>query len=94
MNDPDVERKNKEYKEEFDRKVRNGEIQIYTDEYLQKQMEKQEELKRQKIAHPDTMGKTPATILLIIGMCGSLIFKQWYYVWAILLWWYFSQDRV
>ena len=48
----------------------------------------------EKIAHPDTMRKTPATILLIVGMIGSLIFKQWYLVWIILLWWYFSKDRV
>ncbi len=50
--------------------------------------------KDEKIAHPDTMRKEPATILLIIGLIGSLIFKQWYLVWAILLLWYFSRDRV
>lgn len=50
--------------------------------------------KKDKIAHPDTMRKTPATILLIVGMIGSLIFKQWYFAWIILLWWYFSKDRV
>lgn len=48
----------------------------------------------EKIAHPDTMQKSSATILLIIGMIGSLIFKQWYFIWALLLLWYFSQDRV
>jgi hypothetical protein len=48
----------------------------------------------EKIAHPDTMRKTPATILLVIGMVGSLIFKQWYLVWVILFGWYFSKDRV
>lgn len=47
-----------------------------------------------KIAHPDTMGKTSATILLVVGMIGSLIFRQWYLAWVILLWWYFSKDRV
>ena len=47
-----------------------------------------------KIAHPDTMRKEPATILLVIGMIGGLIFKQWYLIWALLLLWYFSKDRV
>lgn len=47
-----------------------------------------------KIAHPDAMEKTSATILLIVGMLGSLIFKQWYLIWAVLLWWYFKTDRV
>lgn len=46
------------------------------------------------IAHPDTMRKEPATILLIVGMIGSLIFKQWYFAWMALLWWYFSKHRV
>ena len=48
----------------------------------------------EKIAHPDTMGKAPATILLILGMVGSLIFKQWYLIWAILFLWYFNNKRV
>ena len=48
----------------------------------------------EKIAHPDAMTKTQATILLIVGMIGSLIFKQWYLIWAILIWWYFGTDRV
>ena len=48
----------------------------------------------EKIAHPDTMAKMPATILLIVGMIGSLIFKQWYFIWMILIWWFFSKDRV
>lgn len=47
-----------------------------------------------KIAHPDTMRKEPATILLIAGLVGSLIFKQWYLIWIMLLWWYFGKDRV
>ena len=50
--------------------------------------------KDDKIAHPDTMRKEPATVLLIVGMIGSLIFKQWYLIWATLLWWYFSKNRV
>ncbi len=48
----------------------------------------------EKIAHPDSMRKAPATILLVAGMIGSLIFKQWYLIWAILFWWYFNNDRV
>lgn len=47
-----------------------------------------------KIAHPDAMGKTPATILLVVSMIGSLIFNQWYLIWAILLIWYFSTNRI
>lgn len=50
--------------------------------------------KDDRIAHPDAMKKTPATILLVVGMLGSLIFKQWYLIWTMLLWWYFSKDRV
>lgn len=50
--------------------------------------------KDEKIAHPDAMRKGPATALLIIGMIGSLIFKQWYLVWIILFLWYFHTDRV
>ena len=50
--------------------------------------------KDEKIAHLNTMEKVPATILLILGMIGSLIFKQWYYAWIMLLWWYFGNDRV
>lgn len=48
----------------------------------------------EKIAHVDSMDKKMALVLLIAGMIGSLIFKQWYLVWVILLWWYFSNDRV
>ena len=48
----------------------------------------------EQIAHPDAMRKAPATILLVIGLIGSLIFKQWYLVWALLLLWYFSKSRV
>lgn len=48
----------------------------------------------EKIAHPDVMRKTPAIIWLILGMVGSLIFQQWFLAWPLLLWWYFSKDRV
>ena len=90
-----VEKENKKYKEEYYRRLRTGEYKIqYTDEYQQKEIEKEKRDAEKKYAHPDTMGKTPATILLIVGMIGSLIFKQWYLAWVMLLWWYFSKDRV
>lgn len=88
------ERKAKEYEEEYYRQIRSGERRLYTDEYYQKEAEKAKRSAEQKTAHPDTMEKTPATILLIAGMVGSLIFKQWYVIWVVLLWWYFSQNRV
>ena len=67
---------------------------MYKEGYLEKEKEKSLNKLREQTAHPDTMGKTPATILLIVGMIGSLIFKQWYLIWAMLLLWYFGKDRV
>ena len=67
---------------------------IYTEDRLARERKKSLNSLHEPMAHQDAMGKTLATILLILGMCGSLIFKQWYYVWAILLLWYFGQDRV
>lgn len=83
-----------EYKAEFYKKVRAREIRLFTDEYLKAEADKKQKFSEEKIAHPNTMDKTPATILLIVGMIGSLIFKQWYVIWVILLMWYFSKDRV
>lgn len=89
------ERKAKEYKEEYYRKIRTGEYQIqYTAECLKNEVEKAQRSAEKKTAHPDAVEKTPATILLIAGLVGSLIFKQWYLIWIMLLWWYFSKDRV
>lgn len=90
----DRERKAKEYKEEYYRKLVSGEMQIHTDEYLREESEKQKQSAARKTAHPDAMDKIPATILLVAGMIGSLIFKQWYLIWVVLLVWYFSRDRV
>ena len=84
----------KQKKAEFYKKVANGEIKLYTDEHRKKEAEKQKRFQEEKTSHPDTMQKVPAKILLIVGMIGSLIFKQWYAIWAILLMWYFNKDRV
>ena len=88
------EKKAKEYKEEYYRQIISGERILYTDEYYKKEVEKAKRSAEEKTAHPDTMEKAPATILLIAGMVGSLIFKEWYLVCVMLLWWYFSKDRV
>ena len=90
------------WRQEIDKKNRQEAINRQKEgmslagDYVYFQGEKKDEIAHQneKIAHPDTMNKVSATILLIVGMIGSLIFKQWYFAWAILLFWYFKNDRV
>ena len=94
MIDEEVTRKNKEYEKEFKQQIESGALQLYTKEYLEAEENKQKEIENKKIAHPDAMRKAPATVLLILGIIGSFIFKQWYIVTGILLIWYFSTKRV
>lgn len=94
MVDPEVIRKNKEYEDEFWNKINSGEIQLYSNEYLEDQKHKEEIQKNKKYAHPDTMGKTEAKILLVLGLIGSLIFVFWPWLWIMLFSWYFGKDRV
>ena len=94
MINEEVTRKNQEYEKEFREQIENGTIQLYTNEYLEAENKKQEEFKKKKYAHPDAMRKMPATILLILGIMGSFIFKQWYLVAGLLLMWYFGTKRV
>ena len=94
MVDHESERKRKEYEEEFWRKIESGEIQLYSEEHWKQETIRMEEKKNKKYAHPDTMGKTEAKILLILGLVGSLIFVFWPWIWIALFSWYFGKDRV
>ena len=90
-----IDAENKRYAEEYNRKLISGEYKIeYTDEYYKKEAEKEKYAAEKKYAHPDTMDKKSAAVLLAVGMVGSLIFKQWYLVWVMLLLWYLGKDRV
>lgn len=64
--------------------------QILSTGYKKQKVAHQDE----QIAHPDTMRKIPAIILLVVVLIGSFIFEQWYFIWIIALVWYFSKKRV
>ena len=81
-------------KREAIKRVEEGRAKPQDYAYLQGKPKDQIAHQDDNIAHPDTMRKEPATVLLILGLLGSLIFKQWYGIWALLFWWYFSKNRV
>lgn len=75
---------------------RKQEGKMHAGDYVYFQEKPKDKIAHQdkKIAHPDSMGKIHATVLLILGMIGSLIFNQWYAIWLLLLLWYFGKDKV
>lgn len=78
------------YRKVFQTESKSSYGQPSSNKHLRRRIAHQNE----KIAHPNTMRRVPATILLIVALVGSLIFEQWYLIWIIALMWYFSKNRV